>query len=178
MIRANCLRSPALALAFVTVVVAQTSIASSPSLGAGQSAPATCSTLLTAEELAKAVVSGFKDMGARPRAAGETECPWMLSGGSEGFKTVSVQFYDLTAIKASTKPTLDAYFEMIVLGAEAAASGKKREPLAGIGQKAVFVPTDPQVLAVVQRADGVARIVGNNLTKAQIAALARAVATP
>jgi hypothetical protein len=41
-----------------------------------------------------------------------------------------------------------------------------------------FVATDPQVLAVVQRADGVARIVGNNLTKAQITAVARAVATP
>ncbi len=40
------------------------------------------------------------------------------------------------------------------------------------------MPTDPQVLAVVQRADGVARIVGNNLTKAQITAVARAVATP
>ncbi len=50
--------------------------------------------------------------------------------------------------------------------------------LPGIGRKAVFVPTDPQVLAVVQRNDGVARIVGNNLTKAQITAIARAVATP
>jgi hypothetical protein len=58
------------------------------------------------------------------------------------------------------------------------ASGKKREMLAGIGQKAAFLNADPQVLAVVQRADGVARIVGNNLTKAQITAVARAVASP
>jgi hypothetical protein len=50
--------------------------------------------------------------------------------------------------------------------------------LTGIGQKAAFVPADPQVLAVVQRPDGVARIVGNNLTKAQITAVALAVATP
>jgi hypothetical protein len=66
---------------------------------------------------------------------------------------------------------------MVVAAAEGTASGK-REVLAGIGQKAAFVPTTPQVLAVVQRPDGVARIVGNNLTKAQITAVARAVATP
>lgn len=57
------------------------------------------------------------------------------------------------------------------------ASGK-RQMLSGIGQKSAFVPTDPHVLVVVQRVDGVARIVGNNLTKAQITAVAKAVATP
>lgn len=144
---------------------------------AGAQAP-TCMTLLTADELTKAVAAGFEDMGGRPRDAGETECPWMLRGGG-GFKTVSVQFYDLQAVKASpTSPTLESFFEMIVSSGEEAAAGKKREPLAGIGHKAAFVPTDPQVLAVVQRADGVARIVGNNLTRAQITAVARAVATP
>lgn len=141
--------------------------------------PPTCMTLLTADELTKAAGAGFKDMGGRPREEGETECPWMLRGGSGGFKTVSVQFYDLRAVQASQNaPSLDAFFEQIVAAAEGAASGKKREALAGVGQKAAFVPTDPQVLAVVQRADGVARIVGNNLTKAQITAVARAVATP
>jgi len=145
---------------------------------AGAAAP-TCSTLLTADELTKAVGDKMTDMGARPRGAGETECPWMLRGGSSGFKTVAVQFYDLTAIKASpTASTPDAFFENLVSAAEGAASGGKREALAGIGQKAAFVPTTPQVLAVVQRADGVARIVGNNLTKTQITAVARAVATP
>ncbi len=138
----------------------------------------TCMTLLTADELTKAVGAGFKEMGGQARDAGETECPWMLRGGG-AFKTVAVQFYDLTAVKASpASPTLEAFFEMIVSGGEAVAAGKKRETLAGIGQKAAFVPTDPQVLAVVQRADGVARIVGNNLTKAQITAVARAVAAP
>ena len=141
--------------------------------------PPTCMTLLTADEVTKAVGAGFKDMGGRAREAGETECPWMLRGGAGGFKTVSVQFYDLSAVKANQNAaTLDAFFEQIVESGEAAAGGKKREALAGIGQKATFVPTDPQVLAVVQRADGVARIVGNNLTKAQIAAVARAVAAP
>ncbi len=54
----------------------------------------------------------------------------------------------------------------------------KREMLSDIGQQAAFVPTDPQLLTVVQRPDGVARIVGNNLTKAQITAVSLAVATP
>jgi hypothetical protein len=138
-----------------------------------------CATLLTAEELTKAVGATMKDMGARIRESGESECPWMLRGGPAGFKTVAVQFYDLKVIKASTTAsTLPAFFEQVVSAAEGTASGKKREMLTGIGQKAVFVPTDPQVLAVVQRPDGVARIVGNNLTKAEITAVALAVATP
>jgi hypothetical protein len=91
---------------------------------------------------------------------------------------VAVQFYELSHIKTSpTAPTSDAFFEMLVAAAEGTASGK-REMLAGIGQKAVFVPASPQVLAVVQRPNGVARIVGNNFTKAQMTAVARAVATP
>jgi hypothetical protein len=171
---------PRMVFASTALVASFASLSPSSSTVHAQPAAATptCSTLLTADELSKAVGPDFKDMGARPRGAGETECPWMLRGGTQGFKTVSVQFYDLTAVKASTTPTLDAFFETIASGAEAAAQGKKREMLAGIGQKAAFVPTDPQVLAVVQRADGVARIVGNNLTKAQITAVARAVAAP
>ena len=137
-----------------------------------------CATLLTADELTTIVGEKMKEMGARQRGPGETECPWMLSGGSGGFKTVAVQFYELSHIKASpTASTPDAYFEMLVSAAEGTASGK-RELLPGIGQKAAFVPTTPQVLAVVQRADGIARIVGNNLTKAQVTAVARAVTTP
>jgi hypothetical protein len=138
-----------------------------------------CVALLTPDELTKAVGAPMEDMGARTRDSGESECPWMLRGGSGGFKSVSVQFYDMNVVKAATTaPTLPKFFEMIVSAGEEGASGKKREMLAGIGQQAAFVPTDPQVLAVVQRPDGVARIVGNNLTKAQITAVARAVATP
>jgi len=144
-----------------------------------QSKPALkCAAVLTAEELTTIIGEKMTDMGARERGPGETECPWMLRGGTGGFKTVSVQFYETAAIKASpTASTPDKYFEMIVSAAEGTASGK-REMLTGIGEKAAFVPASPQVLAVVQRADGIARIVGNNLTKAQITAVAKAVATP
>jgi hypothetical protein len=139
--------------------------------------PPTCMTLLTADELTKAVGSAMTDAGAEVRPDGETTCPWMLSGAS-GFKTVSVQFYDMRVVKASTvAPTVDKFFEMIVSAAEDFSSAK-RVMLPGIGVKAAFAPSDPQVLAVVQRPDGVARIVGNNLTREQITAVARAVATP
>jgi hypothetical protein len=68
-------------------------------------------------------------------------------------------------------------FEMLVSAAEATGSGK-REMLPGVGQKAAFVQATPQVVAFFQRADGIARIVGNNLTKAQMTAVAGAVAAP
>ena len=162
----------------LTSMIAVALVVSAAAAGAQTSvATPACSTLLTVEELTKAVGEKMTEMGARTRGPGETECPWMLRGGSTGFKTVAVQFYDLDAIKTSpAAPTLDAFFETLVSAAEGVASGK-RQMLSGIGQKAAFVPTDPQVLAVVQRADGVARIVGNNLTKAQMT-VAQAVATP
>ena len=138
-----------------------------------------CATLLTADELTKIIGEKMQDMGPRVRESGESECSWMLRGGSKGFKTVSVQFYEMKVIRASAAaPTLSAFFEQIVSSGEVAASGNKREMLPGIGDKAAFVQTNPQVLAVVQRPDGVARIVGNNLTKAELTAIARAVVTP
>lgn len=137
-----------------------------------------CAALLTADELTKIFGEKMTEMGPRQRDTGETECPWMLRGGAGGFKTVAVQFYEPSSIKASpTAPTPEKFFEMLVSAAEASGSGK-REMLAGIGQKAAFVPAAPQVTAFVQRADGIARIVGNNLTKAQMTAVAGAVAAP
>jgi len=137
--------------------------------------PPTCMTLLTGDELTSAVGVKFENMGGEEKGGGESSCPWMLRGSS--FKTVNVQFYNLAYITDTTFKTSDAWFEQVVSATEGV-SAKKREMLAGIGQKAAFVAADPQVLAVVQRADGVARIVANNLTKAQITAVARAVATP
>ncbi len=145
---------------------------------ANKSATPMCATLLTAEELSKAVVAGFQDMGAEEREPGASSCPWMLRGGANGFKTVNVEFSNTAYIKTTPNAsTADKYFEMLVTAAEES-NNKKREILPGIGQRAAFIAADPQVGAFVQRADGVARIVANGLTKAQITAVARAVATP
>ncbi len=167
-------RALSIALAFAAAAVLSPSRPSAQTSSAGP----TCMTLLTADEVAKAVAPGFQNMGGEERSKGETECPWMLRGGSAGFKTVSVQFYTAAFIKEGTaNNTLDAFFENIVSAGEDTSS-KKREMLPGIGLKAAFVAVDPQVLGVVQLATGVARIVGNNLTKAQMTAVARAVAAP
>jgi hypothetical protein len=135
----------------------------------------TCATLFTAAELAQAVGPGFKDMGPKQRNPGETECAWMARG-SKGFQTVAVQFYDQRALEAASVSAAE-FYERVVSGAEGVASGK-RQPLAGVGQQAAFVPTDPQALVAVLRADGVARIVANNVSKAQLTAVAKAVAAP
>ena len=137
-----------------------------------------CGALLTADEVKAAVGAAMESLGVDKRGEGETECDWMLRGAPGGLKTVAVSFYDQTAIKASpTASTGDAFFEMVVKAAEESTSAK-REMIPGVGQHAAFVPTAPQTLAVVHRADGVARIVANGLSKAQTIAIAKAVATP
>ena len=134
--------------------------------------PLTCMTLLIWRRTDQRRGRQVREHGRREKGGGDAEG---CAGAS--FKTVNVQFYNLAYITDTTFKTSDAWFEQVVSATEGVSS-KKREMLPGIGQKAAFVAADPQVLAVVQRADGVARIVANNLTKAQITAVARAVATP
>lgn len=159
-----------LAFAFLSPFVA--------SIAFAQRAGPSCMSLLTADEIAKAIGEPFKDLGSETGRSGATSCDWAARLGTPGAKAVSFSFYDNVALKASPAyASPDAYFESIVSSAESKAKAK-RETLAGIGAKAVSVPTAPQLLVVVQRADGVGRLVGNNLTKAQMTALARAIAAP
>jgi hypothetical protein len=97
--------------------------------------------------------------------------------GDAGFKTVAVQFYDLKYIASGeVNNTPDAFFADQTSPVEGFRG--TAEPLPGIGTKAALIPAEPQRLAVVQTAEGVTRIVGNNLTKAQMIAVAKAVAAP
>ncbi|MEO7548090.1 MAG: hypothetical protein ABIT82_06670 [Ramlibacter sp.] len=138
----------------------------------------TCMSLLTSDKLAKVMGATFKDMGNERDASGATDCEWSLRGGTAAVKYLSVSFFDSTKIKASPAGlTDDSYFEAVVAGAEKAGSSK-REMLSGVGVKSAFVATAPQVQVVVQRRDGVARIIGNNVTKSEITALAKAIAAP
>ena len=142
----------------------------------GTQPPPTCSTLLTAAEVKAAVGAAMEDVGANERGGGESDCSWMAGAGRPGFKSVAVQFYDLHFIKGDTATgSPEKFFDQVVVDAENAGSAK-RQQLDGVGAEAVFVPTDPQMLIVVRRSDGVARIVGHNLTLAQITDVARAVA--
>lgn len=139
--------------------------------------PLRCAALLTADEVKAAVGVAMQDMGPEERNPGETECAWMARGGKDGFKSVAVQFYTTAYIAGGANPTPQAFYEDMVAFAEEN-NNAKRQALSGIGKAAAIVATDPQLLGVVQLEDGVARIVGNNLTKAQMTAVARAVANP
>jgi len=145
---------------------------------AATSATTPCAMVLTADEVKAAVGAAMQGYPPDDRGRGNTECEWILRGGPGGVKTLSVSFHDLDGIKLSpVAPTPDGFYEMLVKAAEDSTS-TRREPIAGAGLHAAFVPTSPQTLAIVHRADGVVRIVANGMTKAQTIALAKAVATP
>jgi hypothetical protein len=104
---------------------------------------------------------------------GVSECSW-YGKSAKGFKSLSLQFYDKAYIASSPSETIDAFFQMMA----EPAGDEKMSPLEGIGVRAVLVTADPQAGAYVQLGNGVVRIVTNNLTRSQVAAVARAVATP
>lgn len=134
--------------------------------------------LLTSEVIARTVGETFKDLGSHLGRSGASDCEWSAGLGTPKAKTLSMTFFDAVALKASPGYAgADEYFESVVAGVESRAPGK-REVLTGVGMKAAFVATAQQMLVAVQRPDGVARLVGNNLTKGQMLALARAVGAP
>jgi len=148
-----------------------------PAVAAAQGKPVTCSTIITNEEVVKAVGVKMDDMGDEIRKKGQTECSWMLRGP---LRTVFVSFDDLASVKESTAGAPDKYFEFVVANAEETRKGK-RVMLSGIGRNAALVASgyDKDAFqAFVQRPDGVASITTMGLSKAQVTEVAKAVATP
>jgi hypothetical protein len=133
---------------------------------AGTAAAATCATLLTAPEVEAAAGKGFEDQGPSDRGEGESECAWM-SRGAGGFKLVAVSFWDNKS---------QADYEEDIAGREEA-TGTKREAIAGLA-RAALMKNGEQLVAIVHTAGGLARVVSNGLTKAQVIAIAKAVAGP
>jgi hypothetical protein len=146
-----------------------------PSTVAAQGKPVTCSTIITNDEVVKAVGAKMDDMGDETvRRAGTTECSWMLRGP---LRTVFVSFEDMSAVKESTAGTPDKHFEFLVANAEETRKGK-RAVLSGIGRNAALVASgyDKDAFQViVQRPDGVASITTMGLSKAQVTEVAKAV---
>jgi len=131
-----------------------------------------CAQLLSIEQVRTAIGAGLDATAQAPRDPKVLECAWSRAGGV----TVSLQFFDRKAIDANpVTHTPDGYYEMIVSASEDAV-GRKREPVAGLASRASFVQGQTQLLLVVQRADGVARVLLANVTRPQAAALARAIA--
>jgi hypothetical protein len=144
-------------------------------IGAQQPATHRCASLLTADEIQKAVGETFENVDTISRNPGSTECT-RIARGPKGAKSVVVQFFDVTYIKSG--PDGDNTVERFFTRMAAPSATEKVQPLPGVGLKAAVVTADPQRGAYVQLADGVARIVANNLTEAQVIAVARAVAAP
>ena len=161
----------------VTGVVALVSFCLFPVALRAQAAPTKCAQVLTAEQVRAAVGAALTVFAQQKAEAGVTECIWSRDATATGL-TVRVQFFDRVAISANpVVHTSDGYYEMIASAAEEIA-GRKREAVAGASTKAATVQGNSQILVLVQRGDGIARVVLSNVTKPQAAAIARAISAP
>lgn len=141
-----------------------------------QAMSARCLLVLTAEQVRTVFGAGL-DVAAQNKAeAGVSECTWSRLGAASGVgPSIRVQFFDRVAISANpVVHSVDGYFDMIASTAEEIAS-RKREFVVGVATRAVTIQGNSQLLLVVQRADGVARVILGNVSKAQANAIARAI---
>lgn len=135
-----------------------------------------CAQLLSADQVKSILGAGMAAAVPKQHEAGESECMWRRGNGPTAV-SLSVRYFDRRAIGSNpVSRTLDGYYEMLVKAGEEAGE-KKREPVAGV-PRAALIQANPQILVVIQRADGVARVVLGNLSRAQAAAVAKAIATP
>jgi len=135
-----------------------------------------CAQLLSADQVKQMLGAGMAAALPRQYGAGESECVWRRGNGPTA-ASLSVRYFDRQAIGSNpVARTLDGYYEMLVKAGEEAAD-KKREPVVGV-PRASLIQVSPQVLVVVQRSDGVARVVLANLSRAQATAVAKQIAAP
>lgn len=141
-----------------------------------QTPEARCEKMLPAAKLQAAAGAGLNAVDARVDKSGELECAWMRRAPNT-MASVSIQYYDKKFIAATNGKTADAFYEDLIAPIEAI-NKSRREAVAGVGKRAVLVPADPQRLIVIERDDGLVRVVMNNLSKVQAIAVAKAVAAP
>ena len=144
-----------------------------------QTPEAMCATMLPAEKLQTAIGKGMKTASAEIEKSGKVACAWMRRA-PDPFATVSIEYYDKKAIASSAPDnagTADRLYENMIAPHEDQ-SKLKRDPIAGVGKRAVLVPADPQRLVVIERDGAVLRVVMNGASKAQAIAVAKAIAAP
>ena len=130
-----------------------------------------CDAVLTPEEAAAVVGDGYQGPAVGEPRPGFTSCDWQGDDSNFGFT-----FASLKALAADQR-SADDEFEFDVLALENDTT--KREPLPGVGVKAAVLPAGDDALAVVvQRTDGVARMITYKIEREKVLALARALATP
>lgn len=162
-------------LGCVASLSAAVSMAHAQAPGAEATIMPRCTVLLAPDRVASVLGAGAV---ARPAAQrpGEThvvDCAW----GKGSANSVTAQWFDRAAIQSSSvSRTFEGYADMLLTAGEEAA-GKPREAVAGLGARAAMVHGQSAVLLVVQRPDGVVRALASGLTRAQLLALAKALAT-
>jgi hypothetical protein len=141
-----------------------------------QPGPVKCAQVLTAEQVRAAVGAALEVVAQKKPEVGVSECNWSRAGAAAASgANIRLQFFERAAISANpVVHTPDGYYDMIASAAEEIA-GRKRDAVAGVTGRAATVQGSTQTLLVVQRPDGVARVVLGNMTKAQVAAIARAI---
>jgi acetyl-CoA acetyltransferase len=143
----------------------------------GATTQAYCATALSTVELA-AISPGAEEISALVRADGHSECAWSVKGQGEA-NTLSLTFWEPRSMAEALVPaeSPEAFFEIYVESAESV-RGKKREALTGVGQRsALFRDGNVRELYLLTKT-GVAHLVTDALTDAQLEAVARAVAAP
>lgn len=141
-----------------------------------QAVSAKCLQVLTAEQVSTVFGAGLDVAAQKKVEAGVSECAWSRLGAASGAgPSIRVQFFDRIAISANpVGRSVDGYFDMIASTAEEIA-GRKREVVAGTAARAVTIQGNSQLLLVVQRSDGVARVILGNVSKSQANTLARTI---
>lgn len=156
--------SPLAVLLFSAAVTAHAQAPAGPSA-------VRCDAVLTPEEAVAILGDGYQGPAVGEPRPGFTSCDWQGDGSNFSFT-----FASLKAL-ADDQRTADEEFEFDVLALENDAT--KRELLPGIGVKAAVLPAGEDALAVVvQRADGVARMITYRIEREKVLALARALAAP
>lgn len=136
--------------------------------------PLPCAEIVTDQALSAAV--GVRVAAAAPieREPGVTECSFSRPGAS-GNAVVSLRHFNRQAIVTNpVARTLEGYFELLVSAGEEVA-GRKRESLSG-GPRTALIAGNGQWLVIVQRPEGVVRVVVNVPGRPVAVAVARAVA--
>jgi hypothetical protein len=144
-----------------------------------QTPEATCAKFLPAEKLQAAIGKGMNPASATVKSLGELTCAWMRRA-PDPFATVAIEYYEKKIIPATgpdNNRTPEMLYEDMITPHETM-SKTKREPIPGVSKRAVYVAAAPQGLVVIQRDDGVLRIVMSGLSKAQAIAVANALAAP
>lgn len=153
-------------------------------LQTGGSARVTCMSLLSDEEVLAAVGRRGARIEKKEGEPGNSHCVWTWDDTES---TLTVSFADaasITAMAGQTKccpnpstPHVAQFFDHAIrmaldLGAEPPAA------LSGYGQRAALFFEEGFLKLVVQRPDGVGQLVGVNVTREQLLAAGRALASP